>query len=199
MRSPTPTGALAEHEAQLQGAVTQQKLLMQEIHHRVKNNLQIVASLLNLQASRIRLPEAEGRVPGGAATGCAPSPTLHRHLYADGELGPINMRSFLMELAGQLFQAMGEREGERIALDGGRAGTADVERPGGAAVADRHRGSQQAIKYAFPGGPSRSYCSPPVADDDTTPHLVIEDDGIGIPAGRGESREQGRARASASS
>ncbi len=36
----------------------QQELLMREIHHRVKNNLQIVASLLNLQASRIRVPEA---------------------------------------------------------------------------------------------------------------------------------------------
>lgn len=52
------TQALAERERQLRNALAQQDLLMQEIHHRVKNNLQIVASLLNLQASRIRLPEA---------------------------------------------------------------------------------------------------------------------------------------------
>jgi hypothetical protein len=52
------TRSLAEQSDKLTASREQQDLLMREIHHRVKNNLQIVASLLNLQASRIKLPAA---------------------------------------------------------------------------------------------------------------------------------------------
>jgi two-component sensor histidine kinase len=179
------TGALAEHEAQLRSAVAQQKLLMQEIHHRVKNNLQIVASLLNLQASRIRVPEAKAEFQA-ARDRVRALATLHRHLYADGELRSINMRSFLMELAGQLFQAMGEREGDRIALT--------VDAPELQMSSDQAvplslivtEAVSNAIKYAFPGGRRGSIAVHLVADAETA-HLVIEDDGIGIPAGQGDS------------
>ena len=107
---------MAEREGQLRSALANQDLLMQEIHHRVKNNLQIVASMLNLQASRIRLPEAKAEFQAARdrirALGDAAPP-----LYREGELHTINMRSFLTELCGQLFQAMGETEGERINLE----------------------------------------------------------------------------------
>jgi two-component sensor histidine kinase len=179
------TGALAEHEAQLRGAISQQQLLMQEIHHRVKNNLQIVASLLNLQASRIRAPEAKAEFQA-ARDRVRALATLHRHLYADGELRTINMRSFLMELAGQLFQAMGEREGDRITLT--------VDAPELQMSSDQAvplslivtEAVSNAIKYAFPGGRRGRISVRLVAGEDTA-HLVIEDDGIGIPAGGGES------------
>ncbi len=179
------TGALAEHEAQLRNAVTQQKLLMQEIHHRVKNNLQIVASLLNLQASRIRAPQAKAEFQA-ARDRVRALATLHRHLYADGELRTINMRSFLMELSGQLFQAMGEREGDRIGLT--------VDAPELQMSSDQAvplslivtEAVSNAIKYAFPGGRSGHIVVHLVADDHIA-HLVIEDDGVGIPAGRGDS------------
>ena len=172
------TGALAEHEAQ-------QKLLMQEIHHRVKNNLQIVASLLNLQASRIRAPEAKAEFQA-ARDRVRALATLHRHLYADGELRTINMRSFLMELSGQLFQAMGEREGDRIALT--------VDAPELQMSSDKAvplslivtEAVSNAIKYAFPSG-RRGHIAVHLVADDETAHLTVEDDGIGIPAGRGES------------
>ena len=88
---------------------------MLEVHHRVKNNLQVIASLLNLQASRIRVPEARAEFQA-ARDRVRALATLHRHLYADGELHTINMRSFLAELCGQLFQAMGELEGTRIQM-----------------------------------------------------------------------------------
>ncbi|MBN9563290.1 MAG: sensor histidine kinase [Alphaproteobacteria bacterium] len=179
------TGALAEHEAQLRSAVAQQHLLMQEIHHRVKNNLQIVASLLNLQASRIRAPEAKAEFQA-ARDRVRALATLHRHLYADGELRTINMRSFLMELSGQLFQAMGEREGDRITLT--------VDAPELQMSSDQAvplslivtEAVSNAIKYAFPGG-RRGRVAVHLAADKDIAHLVIEDDGIGIPAGSGES------------
>ena len=148
------TRSLGQRERQLRTALAQQELLMQEIHHRVKNNLQIVASLLNLQASRIRVPAARAEFQA-ARDRVRALATLHRHLYAHGELHTINMRSFLTELCGQLFQAMGEREGGRIQLDDRGARAADDERPGGAALADRHRGGDQRGEIRLPRRPLR--------------------------------------------
>ena len=179
------TAALSEREAQLERAVAQQELAMQEIHHRVKNNLQIVASLLNLQASRIRLPEAKAEFQS-ARDRVRALATLHRHLYAHGEVHTINMRSFLVELCGQLFQAMGEREGRRIALD--------IEAPELRMLSDQAvplalivtETVSNALKYAFPAG-REGRVRVHLTQHGEDAELVIGDDGIGIPAGRSET------------
>jgi two-component sensor histidine kinase len=170
---------------QLRSALAQQDQLMQEIHHRVKNNLQIVASLLNLQAARIRQPEAKAEFQS-ARDRVRALATLHRHLYAHGELHTINMRSFLNELCGQLFQAIGEPRGDRIQLD--------IEAPELQISSDQAvpmalivtEAVSNAIKYAFPGGRGGhvSVRLTAVAED---AQLVIEDDGVGMPAGQVET------------
>ena len=109
------TLTLSRQEKQLDAAIEQQHLAMQEIHHRVKNNLQVVASLLNLQASRIRQPEARAEFQS-ARDRVRALATLHRHLYAHGEVHTIDMREFLMELCSQLFTVMGEVIGQRLQL-----------------------------------------------------------------------------------
>ncbi len=177
--------ALAEREAELVRSREQQELAMQEIHHRVKNNLQIVASLLNLQASRIRQPEARAEFQS-ARDRVRALATLHRHLYAHGEVHTINMRSFLVELCGQLFQAMGEREGRRIALD--------IDAPELRMLSDQAvplalivtEAVSNALKYAFPGGRS-GHVAVSLTQDGETAELMIADDGVGIPAGRSET------------
>ena len=179
------TATLSQREAELSRAVEQQKLAMQEIHHRVKNNLQVVASLLNLQASRIRLPEAKAEFQS-ARDRVRALATLHRHLYADGEVHTINMRSFLVELCGQLFQAMGENEGARIALD--------IEAPELRMLSDQAvplalivtEAVSNALKYAFPGGRG-GRVGVHLAEEGEFVRLVIQDDGVGIPAGRSET------------
>jgi len=179
------TAALSEREAELARAVEQQDLAMQEIHHRVKNNLQVVASLLNLQASRIRQPEARAEFQS-ARDRVRALATLHRHLYADGEVHTINMRSFLVELCGQLFQAMGENEGVRIALD--------IEAPELRMLSDQAvplalivtEAVSNALKYAFPGGRS-GHVGVHLTEEGEFVRLVIQDDGVGIPAGRSET------------
>ena len=158
---------------------------MQEIHHRVKNNLQVVASLLNLQASRIRQPEARAEFQS-ARDRVRTLATLHRHLYAHGELHTINMREFLVELCSQLFQAMGEKAGERLRLE--------IEAPELRMSSDQAvplalivtEAVSNAVKYAFPGGRRGSISVYLKADHD---HAVLEifDDGVGIPAGRVET------------
>ncbi len=53
---------ISAREAELRDSLAQKELLVREIHHRVKNNLQLVMSLLNLHARRIRDPRAEAGV-----------------------------------------------------------------------------------------------------------------------------------------
>ena len=179
------TMALRRQQTRLAAAVDQQELLMQEIHHRVKNNLQIIASLLNLQASRIRLPEARAEFQS-ARDRVRALATLHRHLYAHGEVHTINMREFLVELCGQLFQAMGEKAGERLRLE--------IEAPELKMSSDQAvplalivtEAVSNAVKYAFPGGRRGSVFVRLIADPDHA-ELEIRDDGVGIPAGRVET------------
>ncbi len=177
--------AVAEHEQRLSTAMEQQELLMKEIHHRVKNNLQIVASLLNLQASRIRVPEARAEF-ASARDRVRALATLHRHLYAQGEVHTIDMPVFLAELCGQLFQAMGEIEGKRISLaidSSALRMTSDQAVPLSLIVTEA---VSNALKYAFPGG-RRGRVAVRLHPDGDMAELVVEDDGVGIPPGRFET------------
>jgi two-component sensor histidine kinase len=179
------TAALSEHESRHRDAVEQQELLMREIHHRVKNNLQIVASLLNLQASRIRVPEARAEF-ASARDRVRALATLHRHLYSQGEVHTINMPVFLTELCGQLFQAMGETEGKRIKLHIDSAPlqmSSDQAVPLSLIVTEA---VSNALKYAFPGG-RPGHVAVKLQSDGETAELVVEDDGVGIPPGTRES------------
>ncbi|GCD72038.1 hypothetical protein NBRC3284_1194 [Acetobacter pasteurianus NBRC 3284] len=110
------TRRLSRHEARLKKAMAHQQLLMKEVHHRVKNNLQIVASLLNLQANQIEHPEvrAEFALARDRIRALA---TLHRTLYAEDALNSLNMAVFLQELCEQTLHIAGESEFGRMTLD----------------------------------------------------------------------------------
>jgi two-component sensor histidine kinase len=180
------TRAVAAHEERLGKAEAKQELLIKEIHHRVKNNLQIIASLLNLQANRIRQPEARAEF-ASARDRVRALATLHRHLYSEGELHTLNMKSFLEELCGQIFQAIGEKEGRRIRLE--------IEAPEIVMSTDQAvplalvvtEAVSNAIKYAFPGGRGGVVSVRLAEQVPGIATLVIQDDGIGIPAGRAET------------
>jgi two-component sensor histidine kinase len=188
------TTALAERERQLQEAIGQQELLMQEIHHRVKNNLQIIASLMNLQASRIRVPEARAEFQS-ARDRVRALATVHRHLYGHGDLHAIEMHTFLHELCGQLLAALGigiSDPNSRIRLE--------IEAPTLKISSDQAvpmalivtEAVSNAAKYAFPGGRIGLIRVCLTVSEDESALLVIEDNGVGVPAGRGGNEHDDR-------
>ena len=181
---------LGEREDELRKASEQQNLLMQEVHHRVKNNLQIVASLLNLQASRIKVPAAQQEFQS-ARDRVKALATLHRHLYAHGELHTINLREFLTELCGQLFSALGETPGVRIAL---RVDAPELEMSSDQAVPLALIVTEtvsNSIKFAFPDSRAGTICVR-LASVDSEAELTVADDGVGIDAAQTETGEKRR-------
>ncbi len=179
------TESLRQHAIAQVAAVERQDLLMKEIHHRVKNNLQIVASLLNLQAARIRQPEARAEF-ASARDRVRALATLHRHLYLQGEVHTIDMPAFLKELCGQIFDAMGETPGKRISLHIEASPLqvhSDQAVPLSLIVTEA---VSNAVKYAFPNGRTGEV-RVRLTDGSGSAELVVEDDGVGIPAGKTET------------
>lgn len=108
-------GRIAERDAELTDAVEHQQILVREVHHRVKNNLQIITSLLNLQLGNVRedqavraLKEAQSRINALAM--------VHRNLYEAEDLRYIVIAPFFSELC-RLTHRAGAGEDSDIELD----------------------------------------------------------------------------------
>lgn len=80
--------------------------LMKELHHRVKNNLQIVSSLLNLQSARIDDPMAQKALTEGQHRIEAMS-LIHQKLYQTKTTSRVNIQEFIAELSENLMHAYG--------------------------------------------------------------------------------------------
>lgn len=98
-------------------ALDEKELLLKEIHHRVKNNLQIISSLLSLQSRKIRneevlisLQEGQNRVEAMSL--------IHQNLYQRENLSAINMNSYTMQLMENLSRSFnGESRNIEYSID----------------------------------------------------------------------------------
>ncbi|GIL39761.1 sensor histidine kinase [Roseiterribacter gracilis] len=99
---------IASRERDLQDAIVKRDGMLREIHHRVKNNLQIVTSLLNLQEKQIA-PDSRGAFRD-MQTRVRSLALVHRYMYESDELGSVNLGGFLKELATSLQLAYGVPE-----------------------------------------------------------------------------------------
>ncbi|MEM7656324.1 MAG: histidine kinase dimerization/phosphoacceptor domain -containing protein [Bacteroidota bacterium] len=92
---------LSEKNGQLAQALDDKETLMREIHHRVKNNLQVISSLLRLQGRRLEDPSAKIAIEASQARLEAIS-LIHHFLYQDEDVANVDVKAYLSELLRQL-------------------------------------------------------------------------------------------------
>jgi PAS domain S-box len=105
-------------ENEVKRSLNEKELLLREIHHRVKNNMQIISSLLNLQRSYIQdeeadniLQESQGRVKSMAL--------VHEKLYQTSDLARINVAEYIRSLTMNLFHSYTVKPGINLSMDVG--------------------------------------------------------------------------------
>lgn len=155
--------------------VAHKEMLVREVHHRVKNSLQVVASLLHLQTRRLDSPEALGvvRDVGGRIRTLA---LVHEKLYEGDDLECIDARAFFDDLAGMLVSASAlQPEAVRIETDvAPLALPAEVAIPLALATAEL---VANACEHAFPDGVGTVRLSLRAAHGVLI--LDVADDGVG--------------------
>lgn len=152
------------------------EVLLRELHHRVKNNLQIIGALLR---------DTKRRHPDIAA---ALDPTLghistiariHDLVAGDSDLGSIDLGTYALSIA-QSLEALHARPEIRIEVEGACPVPLDLASPLGMIL---HELVCNALEHAFPhGGAGRIEVI--VRCDDSTCELEVCDDGVGLPEDR---------------
>jgi two-component sensor histidine kinase len=160
----------------LELAVEARDAAMKEIHHRVKNNLQIINSLLSLQSRKVHDPAALA-VLDDARTRINALSLIHRSLYENNDIRSVDVKSFFGELVAHLDQALGA-EDQQVRIESDiDADTIDADAAVPLALFTAEAVTN-AIKHAFPGlRGGRVIVSYKVQP--TGPVLTIEDDGVG--------------------
>jgi len=164
-------------EAQLREALAQKELLLREIHHRVKNNLQIVSSLLTLQERSMRDPVDAASLAGIQAR-ISSMALVHEMLYRNPAVAAVAMADYLRELVEGIVSSWAASA--RINLDiesGDIAYPIDRAIPVGLVVSEL---AMNACKHAFrnrEGG--RLWLS--LERREGRDELVVGDDGVGTP------------------
>lgn len=169
---------VAERTAALTGALADREVLLNETRHRLRNNLQFLASLFGLQASRTGAGEAQ-LVLGAMADRVHAMARIQDHLYLTLEQGTINLASYLGELVLALQDSYAHPGVSfSVALE---PVVLDVDRALACALIINELVTN-ACKYAFPAGQSGSIEVRLQADDEQC-SLIVRDNGVGLPAG----------------
>ena len=165
-------------EEKLQSSYDEKVMLLKEIHHRVKNNLQIIASLLNLQSRYISdektlaaIKESQNRVKAMAL--------VHEKLYRSEDLSLISLHEYIKFLGTGLFQfydAKARRIQFKLEISDINVDI-DAAIPLGLIINELISNS---LKYAFPNGRTGEV-SISVKKEGHTLNVLFRDTGIGIP------------------
>ncbi|NNE25978.1 MAG: tetratricopeptide repeat protein, partial [Saprospiraceae bacterium] len=93
---------LTQKKVLLEEALEQKEILLKEIHHRVKNNLQVISSLLKLQSRNVD-DEITQRVLNAGQNRVMSMALIHQNLYQDGNLTGIHMPSYIKQMSKELI------------------------------------------------------------------------------------------------
>ncbi len=171
-----------ESRDRLERLATQQAVLLREVNHRVANSLQLISSLIELQARRVGDDAARGMLRQAAERVEAVS-LVHRRLYTSNDVEFVDMDAYLAGLVEELTRAAAAPDPSarpRIALNAEpiRVET-DKAVPIGLMVNEL---VTNALKYAYPGDEAGQVRVSLRRDEgDCLVRLVVEDDGIGYP------------------
>lgn len=171
--------AIRDRDKRLRDAVAQKTLLIKETHHRIKNNLQIVMSLLNLQAGQLRDPAAQDALRQAQARVNALA-LVHRILHEIEDQSSVDMKRLLNDLVEQLHGGLGGgRRDLRIETDiAERRASSDVAVPITLFTAEA---LTNVFKHAYPpshrGGLIRVSLQP---IGNKKLRLTVADDGVGL-------------------
>jgi PAS domain S-box-containing protein len=164
-----------DKEEIIEASLVEKEMMLKEIHHRVKNNLQIISSLLNLQSSNVSddkdldlFIESRDRVRSMAM--------IHEKLYQSENLSKINFKDYIENLAQQLLMSYDLRGHVNLNFDcDDVCMSIETAVPCGLLVNELITNS---MKHAFPDGRSGSINISLKEYDDY--ELIISDDGIGL-------------------
>jgi PAS domain S-box-containing protein len=169
-----------QNEEQIRRSLTEKEVLLKEIHHRVKNNLQIISSLINLQSAHIRdhqtaqlFKDSQNRVRAMAL--------VHERLYQSADLARIDFAGYVQDITNHLvrsyqtsFRSVNVKvEVDRISFN------IDTAIPCALII---HELVSNALKYAFPDGRPGQIRVRLAQGPDEALTLVISDNGVGFPA-----------------
>jgi two-component sensor histidine kinase len=168
-----------EAEAQIQASLREKEVLLQEVHHRVKNNLQVISSLLDLQSQQIEeqatleiFRESQNRVKSMAL--------VHEKLYKSQDFARINFAEYTESLTSYLFKAYPFNR-DKITLELNLDEVTlniDTAIPCGLIVNELVSNS---LKHAFPNNQSGTIRISMFADETQHFNLIVEDNGVGFP------------------
>ncbi len=108
------TNHILRDEAKIEDTLRQKDILLREVHHRVKNNLQLIASIMSMQMRKSRSAEVKGLLKSlhDRVNSLA---TIHRNLYQTSGQADVTMQEHLNEIVRQVMR-MGARPDRKIAL-----------------------------------------------------------------------------------
>ena len=157
--------------------------LVHEIHHRVKNNLQVIWSLLNLQSHHMEAGDALDALQAGQRRIKSIS-LLHQSLYQSSDPGAIEMRSYIDLLLKSIGKAFGLDAAKIRLVNEVQVFDLDVDRavPVGLIVNEL---VTNALKYAFPGGRSGTV-TVSLTEQAGRFFLRVADDGVGLASTTGK-------------
>ena len=166
-------------EEQMRASLREKEVLLREIHHRVKNNLQVINSLLRLQSRQIEdrrhveaFRDCQNRIRSMAL--------IHEALYQSEDLANIRFRDYIKSLTTHLFRSYGVSAGKirlKIEADSLLLGI-DLAIPCGLVINEL---VSNALKHAFPDRREGEIKISLRSFDENQIRLVVSDDGIGVP------------------
>ena len=168
-------------EENLRLSLQEKKHLIQELYHRVKNNMQVISSMLMLQAGHLNDPRLHAAVQD-TTNRIQAMALVHEKLYQSYNLSSLNLDEYISDLAGMLLKTYHVKPNKvTLTLDTKPVpALIDIAVPCGLVLNEL---ISNALKYAFPEDQTGEIRVRLRREADATVELLVSDNGVGLPPG----------------